>query len=354
MKDMKLIDNVANKITRDIAIDLGTANIRIVLKEGGRVIIEPSIVAINQSTGKILAVGEEAKRMIGRTPANIIAVQPLKNGVISDFNATEALISNYIKKVRPSMGTLSKFLWLNAIIAVPSLITEVEIKAVIDSAKSAGAKKVYIVEEPVAAAIGSGIKIEEASGSMIVDIGGGTSDIAVISLGGIVVDNTIKVAGDSMDTAIQDYVRKKYNLLIGIKMAEELKIKIGNAIPPKSSEKMGVKGQDIITGLPKSLEIDSLEVTEALNPILNKILSAMKEAIEKSPPEIISDLINNGVHITGGGALIKNIDKYFAKDLGIKVIIPKDPIFSVANGLKLMLEDSSLLHRMQFKDFILR
>lgn len=354
MIDMKIRNNIVNKISKELAIDLGTANIRVVLKDGGRVIKEPSIVAINQSTGKILAVGEEAKRMIGRTPANIVAVQPLKNGVISDFNATEALISNYINKVRPSLGPLSRVLWLSAIIAVPSLITEVEIKAVIDSAKSAGAKKVYIVEEPIAAAIGSQIKIEEASGSMIVDIGGGTSDIAVISLGGIVVDNTIKAAGDSMDNAIQDYIRKKYNLLIGIKMAEDLKIKIGNALPSKSVEKMEVKGQDIITGLPKSIEVGSLEVTEALSPILNKILSAIKEAIEKSPPEIISDLINNGVHVTGGGALIKNIDKYFSKDLGIKVVIPQDPIFSVANGLKLMLEDSSLLHKMQFKDFILR
>lgn len=351
---MKIITTIVNKASKDLAIDLGTANIRVILKDGGRIIKEPSIVAINQSTGKILAVGEEAKKMIGRTPANIVAIQPLKNGVISDFNATEALIHNYISKVRPNLGVFSRFMWLTVIIAVPSLITEVEIKAVIDSAKSAGAKKVYIVEEPIAAAVGSDIRIEEANGSMIVDIGGGTSDIAVISLGGIVVDNTIKVAGDSMDIAIQDYIKRKYNLLIGIKMAEDLKINIGNALPSKTPEKMGVKGQDIITGLPKSIEVSSLEITEALEPVLAKILIAMKEAIEKSPPEIISDLINNGVYVTGGGALIKNIDKYFSNALGIKVKIPKDPIYSVANGLKLMLEDSNLLHKIQFKDFILR
>lgn len=351
---MKIIDKFVDSSIRTIAIDLGTANIRILSKGSNEIIKEPCIVAINQTTGKVLAVGEEARKMVGRTPANITAIQPLKNGVISDFNATQSLIYHYINQVKPGINFLSRFVWLVIVIAVPSLITEVEIKAVIDSAKSAGAKKVYIVEEPIAAAIGANLKIEEAKGSMIVDIGGGTSDIAVISLGGILVDNTIKVAGDSMDIAIQDYIRNKYNLLVGIKMAEDLKIELGNAVAEKNIKVKTVKGQDIITGLPKSIEISSLEVTEALLPVLNKILNSIKEAIEKSPPEIISDLINRGIYLAGGGSLIKNIDKFFGQSLGIEVHIPKDSIYCVSNGLRKVLEDTKLLEQVQFKDYILR
>lgn len=352
---MRSLKKISKKLQNVIAIDLGTANIRVMIQGDEKVIMEPCIVAINESTGKILAVGEEARKMIGRTPSNIRAIQPLKNGVISDFKATESIIYTYINRsLNNRFRLLSRLSWLRVIVAVPSLITEVEIKAVIDSAKSAGAKKIYIVEEPIASAIGSSIKIEDSVGNMIVDIGGGTTDIAIISMGGIVVDNTIKVAGDSMDFSIQEYVRSKYNILIGIKMAEDLKMAIGTAISSGNLKKMEVKGQDLLSGLPRVIEISSLEISEAISPILNKILVTIKEAIEKSPPEIASDLLANGITLTGGGALIKDIDKYFSKNLGISIHIPDDPIMSVSRGLRMMLDDNELLSRVNFKDFIFR
>ena len=351
---MNIPKNIKNKLFKTIAIDLGTANIRVLVKGSDKIINEPCIVAINKSTGRVIAVGSEARQMVGRTPSNITAIQPLKNGVISDFDSTQSLISHYLNKVRTESKIIGKLSWFTVIIAVPSLISEVEIKAVVDSSKTAGAKKIYIVEEPIAASVGSGIKIADARGSMIVDIGGGTTDIAIISLGSIVVDNTVRVAGDSMDKAIQEYIKSKYNFLIGLKVAEDLKKKIGNAISEKSSEKVEIKGQDLINGLPKSISIYSIEVTEALSPILVNILNAIKEAIEKAPPEIISDLIDNGIHLTGGGALIKNLDKFLSKELRLPVIVPNDPILSVTNGLKLILNDSKLLESVQFKDYILR
>lgn len=351
---MDFLDNFLQKFTKDIAIDLGTANIRVFIKGENKVLKEPCVVAINQNTGKVLAVGHEARKMIGRTPAHITAVQPLKSGVISDFNATEALIYYFVEKVRPRLGMISQLLKPVVLIGVPSLITEVEIKAVIDSAKSAGARKVFIVEEPLAAAIGSDLPIEDAVGNMIVDIGGGTTDIAVISMGGIVIDNTIKTAGDEMDLAIQEYIRKKYNLLIGLKMAEDLKINLGSALPRKESSSIAVKGQDLLTGLPKSVEISSIEVTEALEPVLDEILVAIKEAIERTPPEIVSDLILNGLYLAGGGALIKDIDNFFSNKLKVKVNVSRDPIFSVSRGLSKILGNIELLNRVQFKDFILR
>ncbi len=351
--NMKLLDKVLNKFSSDIAIDLGTANIRVFVKGDNKVIREPSVVAINTNTGKVLAVGNKAKKMIGRTPSYIVAVQPLKDGVISDFSATESMIHYFIEKAN-LLSFSSRFMGPRVVVGVPSLITEVEINAVMDSARSAGARKVYIVEEPIAAAIGANLPIEDARASMIVDIGGGTTDIAVISLGGIVVDNTINIAGDEMDLAIVEYIRNKYNLLIGIKMAEDLKINLGSALPKNKDESSEVKGQDLISGLPKKIDIRGNEIVEALNPTLNQILNGIRDAIEKSPPEMISDLITNGVVLSGGGALIDNLDKFLSGKLKVPVIVTNDPIYAVIRGIKKLIDEMDLLERLQVKDLILK
>lgn len=351
---MQFIDNIISKFSQDIAIDLGTANVRVFFKGLDEIIKEPSVIALNSLTGKILAVGNDARVMIGRTPANIVALQPLKDGVISDFSAAEAIIHYFINKSQNKANIKNLIFRPRVIIGVPSSISEVEINAVVDSAKSAGARKVYIVEEPVAAAVGADLKIESALGNLIVDIGGGTTDIAVISMGGIVVDNTVKIAGDEMDQAIVEYIKNKYNLLIGIKMAEDMKIRNGNIAVNKDLGKFMVKGQDLISGLPKSTEISSHEVSEALTPVISKITLAIKEAIEKSPPEIISDLITNGIFLSGGGSLIKGLDKYISSELKIAVHIVDDPIYSVVKGISKMLDNISLLESLKIKDLILK
>lgn len=351
---MPIIDKLLSKFSQDIAIDLGTANVRVFFEGLNEVIKEPSVIAMNNLNGKILAVGNDARVMIGRTPANIVAVQPLRDGVISDFNAAEAIIHYFINKSQNRANIANLVLRPRVIIGVPSSISEVEINAVMDSAKSAGARKVYVVEEPIAAAVGAGLDIESAKGNMIVDIGGGTTDIAVISMGGIVVDNTIKIAGDEMDQAIVDYIKNKYNLLIGLKMAEDMKIRLGNINVKNDLGKFVAKGQDIISGLPKSTELSSHEVSESLMPVIAKIANAIKEAVEKSPPEIISDLISNGIYISGGGSLIKGLDKYLIDELGIPINIVNDPVFSVVRGITKMLDNISLLESLKVKDLILK
>jgi len=353
---MNIIQNILSKLSENIAIDLGTANIRILIN-GKEIIKEPSVVAINTNNGKILAIGNDAKQMIGRTPANIVAIQPLKNGVISDFNATEALIHYFIEKSKAKMKLISQVFNPVIVIGVPSIITEVEIKAVIDSAKSAGARKVFVIEEPIAAAIGAGLDIEQAQGCMIVDIGGGTTDIAIMSLGGILIDNSIKVAGDEMDKSIIEYIQNKYNLFIGLKMAEDVKKALASAIPKPTNSELQIfqiKGQDMLSGLPKSTEVNSYEISEAISPVIEKILNAIKEAIEKTPPEIIGDLISEGIVLTGGGALIHNLDKFLAQKLKIKVIVAKDPILNVVQGISKILDNIDLLERIHIKDLILK
>jgi rod shape-determining protein MreB len=351
---MNPIERFLRKSSKYIALDLGTANIRVFVKDDKDILIEPCVVAVNQSTGKVIAVGNEAKKMIGRTPDNITAIQPLKNGVISDFNATEAIIYYFIEKVKSRIGILQSFVKPSVVMGVPSLITEVEIKAVMDSAKSAGAGKVYIIEEPLAAAIGAGLPIDNPQGSMIIDIGGGTTDIALISMGNIVIDNTVKIAGDEIDLAIQEYVRRKYNLLIGIKMAEDLKKNLGAALPSKDNKKMEIKGRDLISGLPNTSSISSVEITEAISPVLNQILLAINEALEKSPPELVADLISTGIFLGGGGALIKDLDKFLSQKLKLNVNIIEVPVFSVTRGLISVLDNIDLLEKIQFKDYILR
>jgi rod shape-determining protein MreB len=339
-----------NLVTHDVGIDLGTANTRILVKGIGEVIYEPSVVAINKRSREVMAVGMEARRMIGRTPGDIIAIRPLRDGVISDFDTTEAMIRYFIRKVHKEYPKIFNIIKPRVVIGIPSGITEVEGRAVIDAALSAGARKAYIIEEPMAAAIGSRLPIEDASGSMIVDIGGGTTDIAIISLGGVVVDNTIRVAGDEMDRQLVNYIREKYNLLIGEKQAEDLKIAIGTAVPQKEEEVREVKGRDIKTGLPKRVKVSSEEVREALLVIIRQILQAIRDAIEKSPPEILSDLLDRGIVVAGGGALIKGIDKYFEDNLDTPVVISEDPIMSVVRGTEILLDEIELLEKIQVKD----
>jgi len=344
---MSLRNSFWNLVTHDIGIDLGTANTMVAVKGHGVVISEPSVVAVNKNTKQVLAVGSEARRMIGRTPANVVAVRPLRDGVISDFDSTEAMIRYFIKKVHkefPRMFTMPK---PRVVIGVPSKITEVEARAVIDAALSAGARRAYIIEEPMAAAIGARMPIDDASGSMVIDIGGGTTDIAIISLGGIVVDNTIRIAGDEIDQEIVNYCRHKYNILVGDKMAEDIKIAIGSAAAMKKEVNAQIKGRDLLTGLPKIIDLSSIEVREAITKVLDKIAEAAREALEQSPPEILSDLLDKGITLVGGGALLEGIDKYFEEKLKTPVIIGEDPMAAVVRGTNILLSEIELLERIQ-------
>lgn len=346
------VEKVWELITHDVGIDLGTANIRVSVKGKGEVICEPSVVAINKRTKEVMAVGLEARRMIGRTPGDIIAVRPLKDGVISDFDTTEAMIRYFVQKVHKQYPKLFGIVKPRVVIGIPSGITEVEGRAVVDAAIQAGARKAYIIAEPMAAAIGSRLPIEDASGSMIVDIGGGTTDVAIISLGDIVVDNTIRIAGDEMDLELIQYIKQKFGLLIGEKQAEDLKIAIGSAIemPGEENESREIKGRDMSTGLPKRATITPAEVRKALLIVLRQILDALKDALEKAPPEILADLLDKGIVIAGGGALIKGIDKYFEEQLQTPVVIAEDPIMAVVRGTDILLAEIDLLEKIQVKD----
>jgi rod shape-determining protein MreB len=322
-------------IGNELAIDLGTATTLIYMKNKGIVLDEPSVVAVDKTTGKPLAVGDEAKRMLGKTPGDIIAKRPMKDGVISDFELVQEMLHTFIKKVtKKALLTQPKVL-----IAVPSGITEVEARAVKDSAESAGAREVHLVSEPIAAAVGIGLPIHEATGNMVIDIGGGTTEIAVIALFGIVTNVSIRVAGDEMDEAIIDYIRRKYKLLIGEIAAERVKMEIGTAIPLKEQKEIEIKGRDLITGIPKTLRITSEEVTEALKEPLSQIIDAIKKALEKTPPELSADIIENGIYLTGGGALLKGIDKLIEKETGLNVKVAEDPRKCVVIGAGKILED---------------
>lgn len=344
---MSISTNFWNLITHDVGIDLGTANTMVAVKNHGIVISEPSVVAVNKKNGKVMAVGSEARRMIGRTPSNIVAVRPLRDGVISDFDSTEAMIRYFIKKVHKEYPRVFSMPKPRVVIGVPSKITEVEGRAVIDAAISAGARKAYIIEEPMAAAIGSRLPIDDAAGSMIIDIGGGTTDIAIISLGGIVVDNTIRIAGNEIDQEITNYVRHKYNMLVGDKMSEDIKIAIGSAAPLRKETSAQMKGRDLVSGLPKIIEISSIEIREAITKVLDQIAEAAREALEQSPPEILSDLLERGITLVGGGALLEGIDKYFEEKLKTPIIIGEDPMSAVARGTNVLLSEIDLLERIQ-------
>ncbi len=326
---MGLFSTVAKIWSQDMAIDLGTANTLVVLKGQGVVLNEPSVVAVVDNKGKksILAVGDEAKTMLGRTPGNIEAIRPLRDGVIADFIVTEEMIKHFIKKVHKR----STFANPRILICVPTGSTPVERKAIQDSALAAGARRVQLIEEPIAAAIGAGLPISEATGSMVVDIGGGTTEMAVMSLGGVVYANSLRVAGDAMDHALQNFMRKEYNLLIGDSTAEKIKKEIGTAIPTNNN-KYPVKGRDIRSGTPKEVNITEDDTSEALNPILKEMIEGVKDALENTPPELSSDLVDMGLTLTGGGALLKNIDKRFSKETGLPVHVADDPLACVAIG----------------------
>ena len=323
---------------QDIGIDLGTATIIAYVKGKGIVLREPSVVAVDNNTGEVLAVGQEARRMLGRTPGNIVATRPLKDGVISDYTSTEKMLKYFINKV------CGKFIFAPRImICIPSQVTEVEKKAVIDAASLAGARKVYLIEEPIAAAIGAGIDISKPCGNMIVDIGGGTTDIAVISLGGSVVSASIKVAGDKFDEAIVKYIKKKHNVIIGERTAEDLKINIGCVYPKIQDVEMDIRGRDLTTGLPKTITIHSSEMMEALIEPAMMIVDAVHSVLEKTPPELAADISDKGIYMTGGGSLVDGLDKLLQEKTGINVMIAQDTVSCVALGTGKALENLDVL-----------
>lgn len=322
--------------SRDIGIDLGTANTLIFMKGKGIIIREPSVVALDTRTYQVRSVGQDAKEVIGRTPGSIVAVRPLKGGVIADFNATKTMLQEFIKK-----AVNKSFVRPNVIICIPSGVTEVERSAVKDAAEQAGAKKVMIIEEPMAAAIGANLPVAEPTGSMVVDIGGGTSEVAVISLGGIVSSKSARVAGDDFDSSIINYIKKKYNLLIGERTAENIKIKIGSAFETENEGEltMDIKGRNLLNGLPENITITAQEIREALSDPLDQIVEAIKTTLEKTPPELAADIIDTGITMTGGGALLRGIDKLISTETGMPVNIAENPLDCVVDGTGMVLED---------------
>jgi len=326
-----IFDWLAGLFSNDLAIDLGTANTLVYVKGVGIVMNEPSVVAINKNvTGpkRILAVGREAKEMLGRTPGDIVAIRPLKDGVIADFEITAAMIRYFVEKAH-NRRTMVK---PRVIVCVPYGITNVEKRAVKEAAESAGVREVFLIEEPMAAAIGAGLPVTEPSGSMIVDIGGGTTEVAVISLAGIVYSKSVRVAGDKMDEAIINYIKRKYNLLIGERTAEEIKIGIGNAYPSDVIESMNVKGRDMVAGIPKTIQVTSDEIREAIAEPVNIIVEAVRVALEQTPPELAADIVDKGIVLAGGGALIKNLDVLLREETGLPIMIADNPLTSVVIG----------------------
>jgi len=340
---MVLVDQVLGVFSNDIGIDLGTATTLVYVKGQGVVLCEPSVVAIDRNTHQVIAVGEEAKRMLGRTPGNIVAIRPMKDGVIADFDITEAMLRYFIRKVHKRRPLVTP----RVVIAVPSGITEVEKRAVKDSAERAGARSpVFLVEEPIAAAIGVGLPIHEPSGNMVVDIGGGTTEIAVISLAGIVFSKSIRIGGDELDEAVIAHLKKTYNLMIGERTAEEVKIKIGSAYPLEEEMTMEVRGRDILAGLPKTITVSSEEIREALSEAIASILEAIRITLERTPPELSADLISRGLVLAGGGALLRGLDKLISEETGLPVHIADDPLTAVALGTGRYLSDINLLKRL--------
>lgn len=378
-----MLDKFFSLFSHDIGIDLGTANTLVWVRGKGIVVREPSVVALHKKTKKVVAIGSEAKKMLGKTPATIVTVRPLRHGVISDFDATAALISHYIHQIH-EVGTVfpSSFARPKVVIGIPSAVTEVERRAVWEAALSAGARQAHLIEEPMAAAIGEGISVFAPKGAMIVDIGGGTTEIAVISLGGIVVSRSLRIAGDEMDQAIAHYIRLRHGLLIGEATSEELKIKVGSAYKKnskfnpstslragvqssklKDGEKKGneavqyeevkgekmviVRGRDIETGLPKSLRVSETEVREALGPIISQVIEEIADTLEEAPPELTSDILEHGILLTGGGALLPGLDSLIVERTRLPVVIADDPLTTVVRGTGKILEDENLLNRVK-------
>jgi len=337
-----LLDPILGLFSNDLAIDLGTANTLVYMKGKGIIISEPSVVAVRKNGrggSKVLAVGREAKMMLGRTPGNIVAIRPMKDGVIADFEITEAMLRHFIRKAH-NRRTLVR---PRIIICVPSGITQVEKRAVKESAESAGAREVFLIEEPMAAAIGAGLPITEPISNMVVDIGGGTTEVAVISLAGIVYSKSVRVGGDKMDEAILQYIKRKYNLLIGITTAEVIKTSIGSAYPSDQAETIDVKGRDLVTGIPKILTIDSDEVRQAISEQIETIVETVRIALEQTPPELAADIVDTGIVLAGGGALLKNLDILLREETKLPITITEDPLATVAIGSGMALDNISML-----------
>ncbi len=338
---MGFVSEILGWFSSDLALDLGTATVLVYVRGRGIVLNEPSVVAIEKQSNSILAVGVEAKRMVGRTPGNIVAIRPIKEGVIADFGMTERMLKYFITKAH----NRNSFVRPRVIIGVPSRITEVEQRAVRESATHAGAREVYLIEEPVAAAIGAGLPITEPSGNMIVDIGGGTTDIAVISLGGIVCSESVKIAGDQMDDAIMNYVKRRYNLLIGEHMAEKVKIEVGSAYPLEERKTMMVKGRDMISGIPRTVVVNDAEIREALEDPIHAIVNALRTALENTPPELAGDIIDRGVVITGGGSMLPGLATRFQEETNLPIITVDDPLTSVVLGVGKVLDEIDLFRK---------
>jgi rod shape-determining protein MreB len=341
-----MIDSILGIFSNDIGIDLGTANTLVYVKDRGIVLREPSVVAVQSGTNKVLAVGEEAKRMLGRTPGNIVAIRPLKDGVIADFEVTEAMLRHFISKVHNRRRMVRP----RVVIAVPSGITEVEKRAVKESATHAGAREVHLIEEPMAAAIGVGLPVQEAAGNMIVDIGGGTTEVAVISLSGIVFSRSVRVAGDELDEAISQYLKRAYNLMIGERTAEELKIKIGSAYKLEKETTMEVKGRDLVAGLPKTITVSSQEIREAMAEPVATIVDTVRITLERCPPELSADLVDRGLVLAGGGALLRGLDRLLAEETGLPVHVAEDPLSAVAEGTGKALQEIKFLRAVSADD----
>lgn len=329
---------------QDIGIDLGTATVLVYIKGKGIVLREPSVVAIDRNTDNILAVGEEARKMLGRTPGNIVAIRPLREGVISDYDITERMLKYFITKV--CGNRLFRLFKPRIMVCVPSGVTEVERRAVIDAAEQAGARKTYLIEEPIAAAIGAGIDISKACGSMVVDIGGGTTDIAVISLGGTVVSSSIKVAGDKFDEAIVRYMRKKHNVMIGERTAEDLKVNVGTVFPRVKEISLDIRGRNLISGLPRTINVTSTEIMKALEEPISSVVEAVHAVLERTPPELASDISDRGIVMTGGGSLIYGLDKLLQEKTGINVVIADDAVSCVALGTGKALENIEIIEQL--------
>lgn len=327
--------------SKDVGIDLGTANTLVYVRGKGIMVREPSVVAINKNIKAVMAVGEEAKKMIGRTPGNIVAIRPMKDGVIADFDITQNMLKYFIKKAYNK----NKMVKPRVLVCVPSGVTEVEKRAVTEAAEQAGAKEAYVIEEPMAAAIGAGLPVGEPTGSMVVDIGGGTSEVAILSLGGIVTSKSIRVGGNELDDAIIQYIKKEYNLMIGERTAEEIKISIGSAFPSTEKKYMDIKGRDLVSGLPKTLEINSEEILSALKEPVNGIVEAVKYSLEKTPPELAADIMDKGIMLTGGGALLNGLDELIRAETGMPVDIAEDPLDCVVKGTGMVLDDVEMFNK---------
>ena len=341
---MGLFDGLLGLLSHDVGIDLGTANTLVTVRNRGIVISEPSVVAMDTRTKHVLAIGAEAKRMVGRTPASIIAMRPLRDGVISDFDVTEQMLRYFIKKVHDRYAQISR---PRVLVGIPSGVTEVEKRAVRDATINAGARWARLIEEPMAAAIGAGLPVSEPSGSLIVDIGGGTTEVAVVSLGGIVVSRSIRIGGDEMDSDIVSFARREYNLLMGERTAEEIKIALGSAYPEEKADERTVtfRGRDLLTGLPRSVEVGGDQIREALEPSIAQIVDAIKETIEETPPELVADVMDQGIVLAGGGALLAGLDRRVAEATQMPVHIADDPLTCVVRGTGRVLEDLDTHHR---------